>query len=51
MGGLVVAQLFTLYSTPAMYLILDRLRRRKKVAAERTRAARGAAEAPSRGRA
>ena len=33
MGGLVVAQLFTLYSTPAMYLILDRLRRRKKVPA------------------
>ena len=30
MGGLVVAQLFTLYSTPAMYLILDRLRRRKR---------------------
>jgi Cu/Ag efflux pump CusA len=33
MGGLVVAQLFTLYSTPAMYLILDRLRRRKKAPA------------------
>lgn len=30
MGGLVVAQLFTLYSAPPMYLILDRLRRRKK---------------------
>ena len=33
MGGLVVAQLFTLYSTPAMYLLLDRLRRQKKTPA------------------
>jgi multidrug efflux pump len=28
LGGLLVAQFFTLYTTPAMYLVMDRLRRR-----------------------
>jgi Cu/Ag efflux pump CusA len=48
MGGLVVAQLFTLYSTPAMYLTLDRLRRRKKKSGQEL-AAGGAAEASPQG--
>jgi len=28
-GGLIVAQLFTLYTTPVIYVLMDRLRRRK----------------------
>jgi multidrug efflux pump subunit AcrB len=47
MGGLVVAQLFTLYSTPAMYLILDRLRRRKKVPAGRANQTSDGSDSPA----
>jgi multidrug efflux pump len=32
-GGLIVAQLFTLYTTPVIYVLMDRLRRRKTAVA------------------
>jgi hydrophobe/amphiphile efflux-1 (HAE1) family protein len=32
-GGLIVAQLFTLYTTPVIYVLMDRLRRRKAAVA------------------